>query len=301
MTGVRVSHLTALCLGALVWAVAPAVAQQTGTGLVTETDPDLAPDQPPISQGKIKSTESGFTDALEGSEPKRNKPYETIPPIGLPDPASARVVIWNHGTTSSLQREACATEGNAPPPSIRALEDDGVHIYFLCSQVAVRARMQDLGRYIYLRMEEVDATIRALTALGVPADQIYLAGHSAGGWTALMMAKEWGGRIGGIIAFAPAFAGRRDREDTREWLTEAQPRLIDDMKTAERMRALVYAYTDDAFNRPQELAFLTERWPDGVALIAYGCDPEADHGSHMNDCQAERTRAQIRRFVLGQR
>lgn len=277
---------------------APVPGQQTGTGLVPP-HPDLDPGRPPHSQGRIKATMTGFTDGLPGSLPKRNKPYETIPPLSLPDPATATVVIWSHGTANSQRLEYCSSPGNALPESVRALEEAGVYIYFVCSEVAVLSRPETAGRYIHLRMAEVDRAIRDIAGLGVPENRIFLAGHSAGAWTSLMLAADWGARIGGMIAFAPAFAGPRDNPEYPWWREEARPRLIGEMLRAETIRALVFAYEADEYNRPADLAFLTETWPGGVELVAYGCDPANDHMSHLHDCRPDETARRIRDFVLG--
>lgn len=274
----------------------PAQARQTGTGQADRIAEDAA--WVPFT-GRIRAKLSGFTDAHPGSLPKRNAPCATIPPLTLPDPATARVVIWSHGTANSHVRENCSAEGNAVPPSLRALEAEGVFLWFVCSDVAVRTVRAPAGDYILKRMAEVSAAIEAFLALGVPARNIFLAGHSAGGMDRADAGEEWGGRIGGIIAHAPAFAGKRDNPDHPFWRQEARPRLIAMMEEAETMRALVFASTDDAFNRPQELAFLTRRWPGGVQLIAYGCDPRNDHMSHLKDCRLKDSTAAVRTFVLG--
>ncbi|RMF38861.1 MAG: alpha/beta hydrolase [Alphaproteobacteria bacterium] len=251
-------------------------------------------------QGRIKATLSGFTDDHPGSLPKRNKPYETIPDFALPDPARATVVIYSHGTSNSQEEENCSAPGNDVPPSLRALTRDGVYIWYLCSRVALRTPPQQPERYVLWRMEEVADAIEMFLAAGVRPERLFLAGHSAGGWTSLMMARDWMGRLGGIIAYAPAFAGTRaDARERPEWRGEARPRMVRRMLEARRMRALVFAYEADEFNRPQELRFLTDAYPDGVRMIRYHCDDEHDHASHVWDCRLDLSTEEVRRFVLG--
>lgn len=251
-------------------------------------------------QGRIRATLSGFTDAHPDSVPKRNKPYAEVPALALADPARATVVIWSHGTTDSTMRENCSAEGNAVPPSLRALEREGVYLWFVCSEVSLRATPETAGDFVYLRMDEVAEAIHAFLDLGVRPERIFLAGHSAGGWVSLMLARDWGERIGGIIAYAPAFA--RPRADIRRfpWFRrEHMPRQVEEMRRARVMRALVFAYERDIFDRPQELRFLAETWPRTVRMVSYSCDAEHDHGSHIRDCRLDLSTAEVRRFVLG--
>lgn len=250
--------------------------------------------------GTVRAVASGFTDDLPGAEPKRNRPYREVPALMLPDPATARVVIWSHGTSDSAKPENCNAAFNGVPPSLRALVAEGVHLWFECSGVSLRPSRENAGDHIYLRMGEVSAAVERFLALGVRPGNIFLAGHSTGGWVSLMLARAYGGRIGGIIAYAPAFA--RPRADIAKypyWRKEVMPRQAAEIVAAPAIRALVFAYERDAFDRPQELAFLTERWPEAVRMVAYTCDAENDHASHMQDCELDRSTAEVRRFVLG--
>ena len=95
---------------------------------------------------------------------------------------------------------------------------------------------------------------------------LFLAGHSNGAWTALMMMKDVNTRFNGVIAFAPAFAGKRSEISFAPWWRNTtRPRQIKEMLTAPRMDALVFAYENDAFNRPQELQFL----PNQLSITVY--------------------------------
>src|SRR5690606_41086873 len=64
-----------------------------------------------------------------------------------------------------------------------------------------------------------------------------LAGHSAGGWSALMATLEYGDQFNGVIAFAPAFAGRRS-EVLRypRWRRKIRPQQIEHLLQAKRDR-----------------------------------------------------------------
>ncbi|ANK81205.1 MAG: hypothetical protein TEF_10665 [Rhizobiales bacterium NRL2] len=228
----------------------------------------------------------------------------TLPPeariVDSPDaidrPGSAIVVIYNHGTERPQRREDCDAFHNSVPPSLRGLRMQRLHVYRLCSET-LEDRDRPTGNYIYQRVDEIAEAIAQLNALGVTAERIFVAGHSAGGWSSLMAAIEHGDSFNGAIAFAPSFAGPRDEINVYpRWRQEARPRQIAHMKTAERMDALVFAYEGDQFNRPQELRFLTETWPDSVQLVGYDCNGPG-HLTHLRDCQEAATRHMIATFI----
>lgn len=228
----------------------------------------------------------------------------TLPPevriVDSPDaidrPGSAVVVIYNHGTERPQRREDCDAFHNSVPPSLRRLRMARLHVYRLCSET-LEDRARPTGNYIYQRVDEIAEAIARLNALGVAAERIFVAGHSAGGWSSLMAAIEHGDSFNGAIAFAPSFAGPRDETDVYpRWRREARPRQIAHMKTAERMEALVFAYGDDRFNRPQELRFLTETWPESVRLVGYDCNGRG-HLTHLRDCREAATRHMIATFI----
>ena len=72
------------------------------------------------------------------------------------------------------------------------------------------------------------------------------------------------------------------------------------MSLFDEVRALVFAYDNDPFNRTAELKFLTDRYPDSVEIISSTCKiawPLTGHLTHLKDCQAETTEAAIARYL----
>ena len=63
------------------------------------------------------------------------------------------------------------------------------------------------------------------------------------------------------------------------------------MIKANTIKALVFAYEDDEFNRSQELKFLTEKYPNSVKLVSYKCGN--GHYTLHNDCKLSKTKKQI--------
>ncbi len=220
-------------------------------------------------------------------------------------PAEQVVIIYNHGISAPQQREPCFMPYNKPPPSLLNLASQHLLIYPLCSTSVESPLPSSAGDQVYLRKKEISHALNAFLARGVLPKNIFLAGHSNGGWTSLMMARDTDKRFNGIIAFAPAFAGKRKEAKLFPWWREkVRPKQINDMLGAPRMDALVFAYDNDPYNRPQDLQFLADHYPlqngHGVELISYGCGLFNAHQTYRNDCRLPQTKQKIRHFIQEQ-
>lgn len=231
---------------------------------------------------------------------------ESIQALKLPSPhIQQRVIIYNHGISRPQQLEPCYMPYNNPPRSLLSLADNQTIVYKLCSTSTESPAPTSAGKQVYLRKKEIDYAIDAFLNRGIQPKHLFLAGHSNGGWTSLMMMRDVNKRFNGVIAFAPAFAGRRSEASYAPWWRNTvRPKQINDMLKAPVMDALVFAYENDAFNRPQELAFLSANYPltltNGVDLVAYDCGLRNAHQTYRRDCQLDQTTARIRRFINNQ-
>lgn len=237
---------------------------------------------------------TGFATASTDAQPTVGSYEGQVPPIRLRDADAATVVVYSHGTVRPQVRESCGRWFNAVPDSLLALEkSSAARIYFLCSGATdggVR------GSYISARAREIDTTLDELIAVGVSPRNIFLAGHSAGGWTSLMMVTNAGHKFNAVIAFAPTCCGpRSERLIYPAWRREVRPSQVRKILDVERIEALVFGYDDDRFNRPEELRFLTEAFPGSVKLIGYDCGE--GHNTHLKDCRSTETTRLIRDYI----
>lgn len=235
--------------------------------------------------------------AQEGRPPPPNaRPVPNAgPPSTKPLPAApdkAVVMIFNHGTNRPQFRHVC-DEGRDVPNVVRDLAAaHGWLVHYLCSMAVDGA---EPASYTYKRADEILALVAAYRAKGVPAARIFLGGHSAGGWSSLMAARKDPSGFNAIIAFAPAFAGTR-AEQARwpEWRGEFLPKQIAYLRQARRIDALILAYSDDAFERPQDLKPL-ETIP-GINLVAFdACN--AGHDTTYSECLRTGARAEIEDYI----
>ena len=244
------------------------------------------------------SDQTGFLVERPGIGPIARSYSGARPPIRMSAPHDRIVIIYNHGTQRPQHVEDCGAPWNQVPRSLLALQSERLLIYYLCSRASESYAKSSAGQYIYERLKEVEATLDELIALGVPPQNIFLAGHSAGGWTSLMAMKFVDRKFNAAIVFAPAFAGSRSEASTYPWwYQEARPKQIREMLEAPNVRALIFAYHDDPFERPEDLGFLTERYGKSVPMIAYECDVPNRHLVHLNDCREAATTQAISRFI----
>lgn len=237
---------------------------------------------------------TGFVSDRQGVEPVARSYRGAVPPIRITEAARKTILIYSHGTTRPQRREDCSTWYNRAPKTLRALEDDGdTHIYYLCSRAIDGG---DAGSYIFKRADEIEGTLDGLIDAGVQPRNIFLTGHSAGGWSSLMLMREVGDKFNAAIVFAPACCGPRHEISIYPiWRRKIRPRHVERMVAVREFAALVFAYSDDHFNRPRELRFLTEAFPRDVRMVTRSCP--AGHVTHLKDCRAAGTTALIRQYI----
>ena len=219
------------------------------------------------------------------------------PEINLNNGNDLTIIIFSHGTTRPQKKEKCTKSYNKIPKSLRILTTlDNTYFYYLCSKAVDGGK---IGSYIYKRKKEINDVLNQLISLGVKPENVFLAGHSAGGWTSLMMMDEVEKKFNSAIVFAPAFAGPRSEIDKYpKWRKEERPKQVKKMTETKIIKALIFAYEDDRFNRPKELMFLKEKYPNSVEIVSYNCGN--GHSTGYNDCRISDTKKIIKNYLENQ-
>lgn len=249
---------------------------------------------------------NGFLNSAAGFSPLSLSYQGNRPPLALDRPTGKVVIVYNHGTASPQKPENCSQSGNRAPSSLTELQGAGLVIYYLCGQsYESGSTWGNAGSYVYKRMNEVRAVLDELIAAGVEPANIFLSGHSAGGWVSLMSARYFPEKFNAVIAFAPAFAGKRSEESVYPWwLKEVRPAQIKDLTQAPVIKALVFAYPDDPYERPEDLQYLSDQYPATVSMVSNSCNLGNPHMQHLNDCHVAQTQQQIVQYLekmLGRR
>jgi pimeloyl-ACP methyl ester carboxylesterase len=239
------------------------------------------------AQETVAPLTGALSDGLDSHAQERSEP-----PVLPADPGKAVVLIFNHGTNRPQVRHQCS-ENRDVPAVVRDLAP--AHrwtIHYLCS--AATDDGVD-GSYTYKRADEILAVVADYRKRGVPAERIFLLGHSAGGWSSLMAARKDHTGFNAVIAFAPAFAGPRHEAPRYPWWRgRLQPDQIAFLRQSKRIEALIFAYSDDDFDRPSELAPLESIV--GVRLLAFdACN--AGHLTTYSDCFREGAKVEIADYI----
>jgi pimeloyl-ACP methyl ester carboxylesterase len=181
--------------------------------------------------------------------------------FSIPHPKSKAVVLFLHGSMVEKMDDTCDPNGNAPgfsvPDVVRQLADTQVAGFEVVVFAPCHGRATHMGEPIKIdqRVAAIEDTLQELDRAGIDASRIFLVGQSAGGWAALMHEKRHPGKVNAVVAFAPAFAGKkRLRSDVWQQRHDEQAA---EMMSAERIAALVFAFENDAYNTPEDLAFLS--------------------------------------------
>lgn len=233
----------------------------------------LTPPGPPDTSGFLTQA-PGFAPVAGGAGDPRGL-------IALPDPAATKILIYSHGTTRPHRREDCRLPDNAVPPLLLRLGTrPGWAVYYLCSSATDAG---ETGSYIGKRKAEILALLDRMRTAGIPPEHIFLSGHSAGAWSTLMAMGAQGRAFNAAVVFAPACCGpRSERAVFPVWRETIRPAQVARMTATGRSEALVIAFPDDAFNRPEDLAFLREAYPRNVRIVVPDCG--TGHQSHLGSC-----------------
>ena len=240
--------------------------------------------------------------------------------VRLAAPAETVVLIYNHGSGQEFIPDPCEPAGGdasewAVPSVLSNLSGTRVAgkviaVYGYCtpSRVGEYRHAERSGEpKVVKRAREIAMLADRFAALGVPRRQIFLAGHSAGAWASLLVARQGPGRFNALIAFGPAFAGRREtRPPGWEWLRGTQ---VLNLSAATRIDALIFAFEGDPYEPPEDVAFL--RQIPGVELVVLSgtridgvsCGGRSPHLTDRKPCfhttQGSRIRDYIERRLQG--
>lgn len=182
--------------------------------------------------------------------------------LSIANPKSKAVVLFLHGSMVEKLDDTCdpngETTGFSVPEVVRALAGTKISGLEVVVFAPCHGRATQMGEPLKIdqRVNAIEQTLQELGSAGVDPSHIFLVGQSAGGWAALLHQKRHPGRVNSIIAFAPAFAGKkRWRPDNWQQRHEEQSA---ELMTAKSISALVFAFENDEYNTPEDLAFLSQ-------------------------------------------
>jgi pimeloyl-ACP methyl ester carboxylesterase len=227
----------------------------------------------------------------------------------IPQPERSVLVVYNHGSAEELIPDACEPAGATTPPVIGDLAGQKIRgfriiVFAYCTPSRVGAFHHASGEgepKVVKRTKDIERLIGEFVAGGLAPERIFVAGHSAGGWAALLAARRAVAPFNGVIAFAPAFAGRKAGREDGWWALHH--RQVADLSLSERLDALVFAFEGDAYNDAGDLQFLAQ--VEGVDFVVLpgdridgaDCDKPDPHQTPFRDCFRQTQGKRIVRFL----
>lgn len=232
-------------------------------------------------------------------------------PIKLIAPADRALIIYTPGAADHTSIGRCTPDkpnsGSGIPNVLldlagTAIAGKTVTIDGYCSYATGNFQGSTGGvSKAVVRARDIEDLVRFYIAEGVPAGQIFLAGHSMGGWAALEVARAGEVQIGGIIAFAPAHAWQKALRTPNHHTLQRES--VDAVSRARRIDGLVFVFRNDPFNDPDDLAplagvpaidfvALDNRVIDGV-----DCGRSFAHSMHRTECFRQTQKPRISTFI----
>ncbi len=212
--------------------------------------------------------------------------------LSIANPKSKAVVLYLHGSVVEKMDDRCDPNsselGESVPEVVRHLNGAEVLGLEVMVFAPCHGRATKLGEPLKIdqRVQAIDETLKELNRAGIEPSQIFLVGQSAGGWAALLHQKRHPRSVNAVVAFAPAFAGKKQwRPEVWQQRHESQAAEI---LSANLISSLVFAFKNDDYNSQSDLDFLSRvkgttllKLPDD-AIAGVDCDIPLFGSSHKN-------------------
>ncbi|MGF1501045.1 MAG: hypothetical protein ACFBSD_04440 [Paracoccaceae bacterium] len=213
--------------------------------------------------------------------------------LGLERPEATTVVVWNHHTEAMIGAPSCRGSAYFPPPPVIRLERlPGVRVFFLCTGADQRGGAR---AYFETRRAEILALADAFAAAGLPSERLFLAGQSGGATASALALAAEPQRFGGALLFAMAWRGRGEGKSRRFRPDPGHDAWVrTQLSKAERLPGLLVAFRADAWNGPEDLAFLVRPERD-LTLFVPRCP--AGHGGAFQGCAVEPVARAVRDWI----
>ncbi|NOY72329.1 MAG: hypothetical protein GXP14_08125 [Gammaproteobacteria bacterium] len=189
---------------------------------------------------------------------------ESIHQIDLNPTEDTVVLIYSHGSLAEQYRDVCnplqryglgATPEVIAKLSHRFIHNKRILVYSLCSSLKWRLKLKNTVANIKLeiRTAEIARQVQFFLDAGIPAKQIFLTGHSAGGWASLNYLRNHPDTVNAAIIFAPAFAGHwqnRPKQWQRFYTSQKN-----NLQSAPQLPVLIFAFENDPYYQLTEISF----------------------------------------------
>ena len=239
----------------------------------------------------------------------------------ITDKKNTILIIFNHGSTNDQAIDKCTKAWDKVPPVILSLHDQKIKnfqikIYKLCSGVRGWSKSEQ-DRMFNGHKVSKKSFLKLTNKEGLPLIQtqkqflkqkvikekinnfidqgfenIVLAGQSAGSWASITLKSKFPEKIDGVIAFNPAFSGKRNNRKQWPYWEAIRSYGISVMNLANLKNTMVYAHNKDGYENLETLSFLSDlstvTFMDITGLDCKGTMTLGKgHGIALTECFAE--------------
>ena len=150
-----------------------------------------------------------------------NKNLKVNKKLQVSDPSNKIIIIYNHGSNETDRKTKYCFWGKDPVKNMASLVGDKVNgkeimVYLFCTHklqgdMGKKKNVWHNGQPPYKGTTKIERRVEAnlnliedFVSMGVPRKQIFITGHSCGGWTTLMLTSQYMDKVGGGIALNAA-------------------------------------------------------------------------------------------------
>jgi len=189
------------------------------------------------------------------------------------NPNNTIVALFNHGTRNYKKVQTCKPTRNGyilDDIQNTEISNKEVVVFHLCSY----STGNYAGRLTPKRAEEIELSVEYFLKLGILPQNIFIFGHSRGGWSTLYFAaKNKKHKLGGHIIFAPAICGPRPLS-----CINVINKHISLFKSSQ-IDGILFSHKKDRFFRPEEHKFAKE--VQGLKLRTNFCEGLSTKKAHF--------------------
>lgn len=211
------------------------------------------------------------------------------------DPNNTIVVLYTPGSNRNDVVGSCRPMAGAPAIILHQagteIAGKNVLVHGYCSNATGVLPHQSMSE---ARAPDLEGIVEEYKRQGVPPNQIIVAGHSMGGWAALLVGARKNVEIGGFIAFAPGNGvwTKDKRGPNHKGVVARQKTSVEGLT---RLDGLVFTFYGDPFNSPADLEHLAEI--PGIEFVASELCSYDAHSAALNDCFWRQYEDTIRDYI----
>lgn len=212
-------------------------------------------------------------------------------------PKDKIVILYTPGSQTNNMIAECGHAAYAPNVILelqgKKIDSKEILVHGYCPQTV--GNLKEGMSMSEARAPELEEIVLEYQKQGVPAKQIFVAGHSMGGWAAILVGARQKVEIAGFIAFAPANGvWVAHKRKAMHWA--AVKRQTTAVEHLTKLDGQLFMFEGDPFNAPRDLAHMKNI--RGIEYYTVSrCSSEFPHMLHRDNCFKDKYSSNILKFI----